>query len=277
MQFLGKRIQIHLTYYKNVQNKYSCGSSHSFYQPKGMLCAIFVLLLPIFVLVIFYGIHRQLPSFLRFCALWPMDCCSLKWCVKITLAAAVRQFGQNQGLNAPKCAICFAGACYLGHLSLDLPAKPSFWIYNASMQAETLMGDSREVFLCFSKHFYSAWCCSATFILGLFIYHFKLNLDTAWSVKKWFATFSLSFIICGSYKIHLIQVLGNAIFNFPSCLADKIFRFLFFWFSRLNYTRFCVLPSISCMDVFINFTPFFFAIFTACDWHEKHFTHGSIF
>lgn len=140
MQFLGKRIQIHLTYYKNVQNKYSCGSSHSFYQPKGMLCAIFVLLLPIFVLVIFYGIHRQLPSFLRFCALWPMDCCSLKWCVKITLAAAVRQFGQNQGLNAPKCAICFAGACYLGHLSLDLPAKPSFWIYNASMQAETFFG-----------------------------------------------------------------------------------------------------------------------------------------
>lgn len=211
-----------------------------------MLCAIFVLLLPIFVLVIFYGIHRQLPSFLRFFALWPMDCCSLKWCVKITLAAAVRQFGQNQGLNAPKCAICFAGACYLGHLSLDLPAKPSFWIYNASMQAETLMGDSREVFLCFSKHFYSAWCCSATFILGLFIYHFKLNLDTAWSVKKWFATFSLSFIICGSYKIHLIQVLGMQFLIFRAVWQTRFFGSYFFDFpdwTTLGFVFFLLFPA----------------------------------
>jgi len=50
--------------------------------------------LPIFVHVIFNGIHPQLPSFHCRCALWPIAGCSLKWCVKITLAAAVRHFGQ---------------------------------------------------------------------------------------------------------------------------------------------------------------------------------------
>jgi len=78
-----------------------------------------------------------------------------------------------QGLNAPKSAISSEGVCYCpNQLNLDLRAKPSFWIYDTSMQTKILMGLTRSFSLFLARVY------QETFMWNLFIYsHFNINFN----------------------------------------------------------------------------------------------------